>query len=146
MFYIMQFRQLGIRDLTFALRSKSKNKKDKCATLDLFDKAGLLRELAPEDEYKFIEALVRTHPTHEKNFEHFLVNPPKEILPSEVFKALQERSLLIPTFCTIITQKERDKDVIIGIERIRDHYDLLSLLSDAEADGLIGDKKGDNEL
>lgn len=138
MMYIIQMRSLGIRDLTFALRDKE----NRCASLEPFERAGLLVELKPEQERDFVEKLVETHPTHEKNFEHFLVDPPDKILPTDILEALRTRSDIIPTLCVVQTQEINGIEKVISIERVRDHYELFSLLSDAEADGLVTLAKG----
>lgn len=127
--YIIRTRPLGIHDLVFALRGK----KTSYSSLEFFERAGLVIDLKPEWERSFVEALVATHPTYEKNFEHFLMSPPENIKPSDILRELKNRSLMIPTLCVVYFQK----GIPERIEKIRDYYQLLSLLSDAREDGLI---------
>lgn len=127
--YIIRTRCLGIHDLVFALRGR----KTPYSSLEVFDKAGLVKDLKPEQERLFVEMLVETHPAYVKNFEHFLNEPPDGILPTDILKAFRERSRLIPTLCVVHFQKDKP----ISVEKIRDYYQLLSLLSDAREDGLV---------
>lgn len=127
--YIIRTRTLGISDLVFALRGK----KASYSSLEIFEQAGLVVDLKPEWERPFVEALVETHPPYEKNFEHFLISPPDDIKPTDIIKAIHDRSPMIPTLCVVHLQN--DKPVLI--EKIRDYYQLLSLLSDAREDGLV---------
>lgn len=128
-FYIIRTRPLGIHDLVFALRGK----KASYSSLEVFEQAGLVWDLKPEWERPLVELLVKAHPTNEKDFEHFLVDPPEGILPSDILKALKERSFLIPTL--FVAYIEKDKPA--RIEKIADYYQLLSLLSDAKEDGFV---------
>lgn len=126
---ILQTRTLGVHDLVFALRPK----KTSYSSLELLQKNGLVTFLKPEWERAFVEALVDTHPTYEKNFEHALVKPPKHMKPSEILKELHQRSPMIPTLYLVYIQDHRP----VHIEQIRDYYELLSLISDAKDNGLI---------
>lgn len=127
--YILRTRPLGIQDLVFALRGK----KASYSSLEAFEQAGLVIDLKPEWERPLVDILVETHPPYEKNFEHFLVAPPDNIQPTDIIKALRERSQIIPTLCVVHLQNEKP----ILIEKVRDYYQLLSLLSDARDDGLV---------
>ena len=127
--YIIQTRPLGINDLVFALRGKNAS----YSSLEAFRDAGLVKMLKSEWEQPFVEALVGTHPVYMKNFEHFLISPPEGIMPTDILKALRERSPMIPTLCVVYLNKGK----VHQIEKIRDYYHLLSLLSDARDDGLV---------
>lgn len=131
--YIIQFRKLGIKDLAFALKSQ----KDKLVSLDPFIEAGLVKELKPEDEGEFVKMLVETHPSHEKNFEHFLVDPPEAIMPTDIITALRERSDIIPTLCVVYPTKQFGTHGVFSIERIKDQHELSLLAREAEADGIL---------
>lgn len=130
---IVQTRPLGIGDLVFALRGK----KTSYSSLEILDQAGLVKQLKPEWEHSFVEAIVETHPVYEKNFEHVLVNPPKGILPSDVLQAFHERSKLVPTLLVVHFQNDRP----VLIKKVRDYYEILSLLSDAREDGLVPERE-----
>ena len=127
--YILKTRPLGISDLVFALRGK----KASYSSLEAFNRAGLVIDLKPEWERAFVEALVETKPEWEKNFEHFLQSPPDNIQPTDIIQALRERSSIIPTLCVVYLQNGKPS----RIEKVRDYYQLLSLLSDAKDDGLV---------
>ena len=127
--YIIRTRPLGVEDLVFALRGR----KTPYSSLELFERAGLVKDLTKEWERPFVEMLVKTHPTNKKNFEHFLVSPPENIKPSDILKALEERSSIIPTLSVIYLHNGKP----IEIEKIRDYYQLLTLVSDAKEDNLI---------
>lgn len=127
--HLLQTRTLGVHDLVFALRPK----KTSYSSLELLQKNGLVTFLKPEWERAFVEALVDTHPVYEKNFEHALVHPPKQITPSEMLQELHQRSPMIPTLYLVYIQDNQ----LVRIEQIRDYYELLSLVSDAKDDGLI---------
>ena len=133
--YIIRTRPLGIHDLTFALRVKKK----KYSSLDVFEQAGLVKDLKPEWERPLVEFLVDTHPAYEKNFEHFLMSPPNNIKPTDILKALKDRSHLIPTLFVVHIQQGQPT----SIEKIRDCYHLMSLLADARDDGLVGSEEED---
>lgn len=129
--YIIQFRELGIGDLVFALRGK----KTSYSSLETFRESGLVIEMEPEWVRPFVEALTETHPTNKKDFEHFLINPPAGIQPTGVMQALEEHSPMVPTLCVVYMNNKKP----IRIEKIQDYYQLLSLLSDAREDGLVKD-------
>lgn len=132
--FIIRTRSLGISDLVFALRGK----KSSYSSLEVFEKAGLVIDLRPEWVRPFVETLVETHPPHMKDFEHFLINPPDGILPSDIIQAFKENSPLIPTLSVVFLLNKKP----IRIERIEDYYQLLSLLSDAREDGLVESEGG----
>lgn len=127
--YIIRMRPLGIHDLVFALREK----KTSYSSLESFERAGLVKDMKPEWERPFVEALVDTHPVYEKDFNHFLMSPVNHIQPSDILQELKKRSNLIPTLCVVYMQKGKPS----RIEKVRDYYQLLSLLSDARDDGLV---------
>lgn len=130
--YIIQFRELGIGDLVFALRSK----KTSYSSLEAFKKSGLVIKMKPEWVRPFVDALTKTHPTDKKDFEHFLIKPPAGILPSDVAEALEKCSPLVPTLCAVHMSNGKP----IRIEKIQDYYQLLSLLSDAREDGFVAEE------
>lgn len=137
-FYILQTRPLGIRDTEFAMRTK----RTSYSSLEDLEKIGIVKQLEPKWEDALVEALVKTHPTHEKNFEHFLIDPPKDIKPSDILIALRNRSFMIPTLFIVYMSNEKP----MRIERIKDYYQLLSLLTEANEDlGLSKEDKIDAE-
>lgn len=127
--HLLQTRTLGVHGLVFALRPK----KTSYSSLELLEKNGFVTYLKPEWERTFVEALVNTHPPYEKNFEHALINPPNNIKPTDILRALHKRSPLIPTLYLVYMQN----GIPVQIKQIQDYYELLSLVSDAKEDGLI---------
>ena len=130
--YVIRTRQLGIRDLVFALRPRRKS----YSALELLEQAGLVRDLKPEWERRFVRDLVETHPTYKRDFEHALIDPPKGILPSQVYQEIHARSDMVPTLYIVQMQNGHP----MTINKVNTYYELLSLVSDARDDGLIPEK------
>lgn len=130
--YVIRTRQLGIRDLVFALRPRRKS----YSSLELLEQAGLVRDLKPEWERRFVQDLVETHPTYKRDFEHALIDPPKGILPSQVYREIHARSDMVPTLYIVQMQNGRP----VTMNKVNTYYELLSLVSDARDDGLIPEK------
>lgn len=130
--YVIRTRQLGIRDLVFALRPRRKS----YSSLELLEQAGLVRDLKPEWEHRFVQDLVETHPTYKRDFEHALIDPPKGILPSQVYQEIHARSDMVPTLYIVQMQNGHP----VTINKVNTYYELLSLVSDARDDGLIPEK------
>lgn len=127
---VVRTRQLKMQDLVFSLRPK----KSSYSSLEVLERAGLVYDLKPEDEEELLKALVELHPIEQKNFEHFLINPPADILPSRIKVELAKRTRMIPTL--FIAYFSLDGEVQ-HIEMVSDYYQLLSICSDAREDGLI---------
>ena len=127
---IVRTRQLKIQDLVFSLRTK----KASYSSLETLDRAGLVYDLRPEDEKELLTTLVDLHPVEQKNFEHFLVNPPKDVLPSKIKVELAKRTRMIPTLFIVYFSSKGEPEYM---EKISDYYQLLSILSEAREDGLV---------
>ena len=116
-------------DLVFAFRSKKKSP----STFEIFEQAGLVKQLEPEWERALVEEMVRTHPVTERDFGHVLNNPPKGILPSQILRELHDRSEMIPTLFVVQLAKGK----VVYLNKVVDHYQLFALLADVRADGYI---------
>lgn len=126
MLYFIKLRELGIKDVTLARHLSS------------FIKQNALLTLSADQEFQFVRDLVYHHPTNQKDFEHFLIDPPKGILPSQVLQELHQRSAMIPTICVIITEYNKSKyECVSEIFRLKNHYQLMSLLMNAREKGWI---------
>ena len=140
MIYLIRLRPFSIKDVALARMARPFNgippkqsSKQFERLIKPFEYDNYVIDLAPEDEEWLVTELVRTHPDNARPFEHFLVNPPMSMLPSQVYKELQARSEMVPTLCavTIIDDQVRD------IERVNDHHDLFALLHLAHERGWI---------
>lgn len=127
---IVKTRPLQIPDIPFSLRTK----RTSYSSLESLTQAGLVYELKPEDEQELLNTLVALHPVEQKNFEHFLNNPPSDVLPSQIKKALEKRTRLIPTLFIVYFYKNGEPRYI---EKVTGYYHLLSILSEAREDGLV---------
>ncbi len=131
---LIQTRELDIRDVMFAVRSRQSS----YTALDLFRKANLVYFLKPEWEWPLVQFLVRSHPTNSKDFEHFLVSPPPMVTPSDIVRELKERSRMIPTLFVVRFLAGEPFE----IEQVRDYYHLISLVFDAKEDNLVDGDAG----
>lgn len=128
MIYFIKLRELGIQDVTLARH------------LSAFIKRNALLTLPEEHEFQFVKDLVHYHPANQKDFEHFLIDPPKGILPSQILQELHERSPMIPTICVMTTECDKHgKEHISELYRLKNHYQLMSLLMQAREKGWIGE-------
>lgn len=128
MIYFIKLRELGIQDVTLARHLKA------------FIKQDALLTLTEDHEFQFVKDLVRHHPADQKDFEHFLIDPPKNILPSQVLQELHNRSAMIPTICVMTTEHDKHgKEHISELYRLKNHYQLMSLLMQAREKGWISD-------
>lgn len=144
MIYLVRLRAFSIKDVALARMArpfdgipptdkKSKSSKQFERLSQPFEDANHIIDLKPKDEEWFLREIINTHPAHIKPFEHVLVNPPKNMKPSQVAEELAKRSDMIPTLCaiTIINNKVRE------IERIDSHRELFAKLHQAHECGWI---------
>ena len=140
MIYLIRFRPFSIKDVALARMARPFNgippkqsSKQFERLIKPFEYDNYVIDLDPKNELWLIKELVKCHPDNVKPFEHFLVNPPMNMLPSQAYQELHDRSDMIPTLCavTIIDNTVRD------IERINDHHDLFAALHLAHERGWI---------
>ena len=132
MIYFIRMRPLDMKDIVLARYLKPFGN-----LIKPFEKDGFIRDLPVELERQFVEKLVILHPIHEKNFEHFLIDPPDDMRPTDVLAELHARSEMIPTLCVVHTKQKDGIEEITSIERLDNHFQLLALLSHADSKGWV---------
>lgn len=155
MIYLIRFRPFSIEDVAVARLARPFAKAPSSMQFNKlskpFEQVNCLIDLKPEDEYQFIKTLVETHPEHVRDFEHFLIDPPANILPSQILQELQTRSNMIPTlaYMKVLNGEIRE------LARVNSHNELSRLLNDASERGwipleichhLIGSRKNEKEV
>lgn len=141
MIYILRFRPFEIKDVALARliqpfatsKGSAKSRRQFTDHIEPFVQEGMVIDLSSDKELWFIQQLVRTHPEYEKDFGHFLMNPPENIMPSDLAKELKDRSAMIPTLAVIQT----DNGVVQGIRKLNYQNDLFELLSYSYNRGLL---------
>ncbi len=131
--WILKFRDFTIKDLKLGVRSKDTAK----SALRFFTEGGYIVPVPPEWEWEFLNGLIKSHPIDKKDFEHFLTKTHKNILPSEIFNNLKERSELIPTLAVVKLVRAEVPDItkweIEDIVKIEDANGLYNLQKEIEA-------------
>lgn len=131
--WILKFRDFTIKDLKLGVRSKDAAK----SALRFFTEKGYILQMNPDWEWKFLNDLVKTHPVHKKDFEHFLMKTRRGIKPSEIMTELKSRSDYIPTLAVVKLVRAASPDPyqweVEMIEKIEDATALYNLQKDIEA-------------
>lgn len=146
----MRFRPFQIKDVAVARlvkpfatsRASVRSKETFQSFMDTFDKEGLVTDLPEEKEFWFLKELVRTNPVYARSFEHFLVDPPDNLLPSDLYKELNERSEVIPTIAAVHMSDGKIK----GIKKITYQRELFELLSYSYSKGWVNNKDAEQLL
>ena len=130
--WILKFRDFSIKDPELGVRSKDAAK----SSLRFFEERGYIIPVRPEWEWPFLCELVKSHPVNKRDFEHFLMETHRGILPSEFLKApgtledLRTRSERIPTLAIVrLTSQGEIEDII----KIMDANGLYTLQKEIEA-------------
>lgn len=143
MIYLYRFRPFGIKDIALARLARPFNGIGKEPTsvsskqftnlIKPFETTNYVIDVAPKDEMALVKSLIKTHPEFAKPFSHFLIDPPLNITPSQLYDELHNRTDMIPTLCavTIIDGEIRE------IERINTHHELFKKLHAAHERGWI---------
>lgn len=131
--WILKFRDFTIKDLKLGVRSKGAAK----SALRFFTEGGYIIPMQPEWEWPFLRELVESHPVNKKDFEHFLVEPRKGILPSTILRELEVRSEQIPTLAVVKLLKSAAPDPrqwdVEEVRKIDDAAALYDLQQEIEA-------------
>lgn len=117
--WILKFREFTIKDLKLGVRSKNAAK----SALRFFTEKGYIIPVRPEWEWPLLQGLVKSHPINKRDFEHFLAKTHSGILPSEILRALKNRSDEIPTLA-IVRLAKGEIDIITKVVDAGDLYDL----------------------
>lgn len=141
MIYILRFRPFEIKDVALARliqpfatsRGSYESRKQFKDHIHPFEQEGLVLELPQDKELWFIQQLVKTHPAHEKDFSHFIMNPPNNMMPSDIAKELKERSAHIPTLAIINTEN----GVVKEIKKLNYQKELFDLLAYSYNKGIL---------
>lgn len=150
MIYIMRFRPFQIKDVAVARlikpfatsKASVRSKETFKSYMDTFDKFGLVTDLPEEKEFWFLKELVRTNPEYSRSFDHFLINPPNNLLPSELYEELNKRSEIIPTIAAVHMVDGKIK----GIKKITYQGELFELLSYSYSKGWVNNKDAEKLL
>lgn len=122
--WIFKFRDFTIKDLKLGVRSKDAAK----SALRFFTEGGYILPMRPEWEWPFLEGLVKSHLINKKDFEHFLMQPRKGIMPSVILRELESRSEQIPTLAMVKLLHPAGPDPNIWeIEEVRKIEDATAL-------------------
>lgn len=128
--YLVQLRPFTIKDIALARMVRpfqqvvSENSMKFKKIAEGFAKENYLIQLEPNQEEWFLKVLMKTHPVSNKDFDHFLVNPPKDTYPSHVKTYLRKRSEYVPTLCALYSENGK----IVDIERIENHTQLTKIV------------------
>lgn len=133
MIYLVRLRPFTIKDVAVARLSGpfeqtvAKDAKQYQNLIQPFENDNLVIDLDENREIWFLENIVKTHPEYMRDFEHVLINPKPDIIPSDVYQSIRNRDETIPTLCalTIINGSVRD------LYRIDDHRHLFKVLYQA---------------
>lgn len=150
MIYIMRFRPFKIKHVAFARlikpfatsKASVQSKEVFESFMNVFEGNGLVMDLPEDKELWFLKELVRINPVYVRSFENFLIDPPDDLLPSELYRELNIRSEIIPTLAAIEIVNGRIK----SIEKITFQRELFELLSYSYDKGWVNNEDAEKLL
>lgn len=140
MMYLIRFRPFKIKDVAAARLSKPFEQTYN-RLVQPFENDNLMIDLKEEDEVWFVKNAVQTHPEYVKDFGHVLIDPPNNILPSDVYRSVHNRDERIPTLCAVVVIDGEVQE----IHKIVGHKQLFDTLYRAATKGWV-DKKSSYKL